>query len=92
MKAKDIIKEIDPDYKRCYCCERIIHISKLTNFHSVVDYICIKRIECNKMTMKKDIKEGKAPIFSSVLSNGLLPIYLLHKVKFFFKRRIYEWR
>ena len=29
MNTKDIIREIDPDYGKCYWCRRLLHMSKL---------------------------------------------------------------
>ena len=31
MQAKDLIKELDPEYVKCYLCKRLIHITQLTD-------------------------------------------------------------
>jgi len=51
MKAKDLIKEIDPDYQRCSFCKRLFHISKLIRktFYSPpkVMYSCLDGVGCS---------------------------------------------
>jgi len=53
MKAKELIKEIDPDYVICGWCKRLIHKDKLetyaipnTGFERNDAFQCKDRLEC----------------------------------------------
>ena len=49
MNAKELIKEIDPDYHKCYRCKRYFHIDKLVphmDFMEPIRYVCSNRKDC----------------------------------------------
>jgi len=100
MKAKDIIKEIDPDYMRCMLCERLRHKSQLKYYPDNMNlFVCTSYSSCQRVRLKDKIRNndkywrrGDNYInFSSVLENGLLLTYLFYKVKYYLKR-MFRWR
>ena len=46
MNAKDLIKEIDPDYTRCYYCNRQIHKDSLRLVPVIIKKVTIMVYEC----------------------------------------------
>jgi len=44
MKAKELIKELDPDYEKCAACERKVHKTKLRDLDCY--QVCIDTKEC----------------------------------------------
>jgi len=57
MKAKDIIKEIDPDYYECIFCGRIRHKSKLKFQRGKKHLIeCVKRNGCSLLFTIQEFK------------------------------------
>jgi len=51
MKAKEIIKEIDPNYEKCFYCNRYIHISELMDmarpWYAKPGVKCMDRTDCS---------------------------------------------
>ena len=59
MKARDIIKEIDPDYMRCPYCKRIIHKDQMKP--SIINrkkLVCTDRPVCNSTIRKNASKRA----------------------------------
>ena len=46
MKAKEIIKEIDPDYVECACCHELIHITRAIMLGNNKLLYCDKDLDC----------------------------------------------
>ena len=50
MQVKELIKEIDPDYHRCWYCQRIRHKSTMTVRSKVDGAVeCIDEDECHEV-------------------------------------------
>jgi len=59
MEAKDIIKELDPEYERCRWCGRLLHKSKLRKVPMDRDsrslfLSCFDAKECEKTIQHKN--------------------------------------
>ena len=65
MKAKDLIKEIDPDYYRCTRCKRLIHKSKVErwiNSGETKIYLtyCLDDYDCEAHRYRMDKLNGSS--------------------------------
>ena len=62
MQNEELIKELDPDYIRCWHCKRLIHLSclekhlTLGSLGKCVHYRCVDINECDNFA-KIDMKE-----------------------------------
>ena len=59
-----LIKELDPDYKRCSSCKRVLHKSKVNEWHSsdrTASYIsCKDQWDCGSYKYRMDMAKNES--------------------------------
>ena len=87
MNAKDLIKEIDPDYTNCMFCHRLVHEKDLKpNPDAFNILICVDRYSCKKVISYTAIRRSLKKIchnpISTILKNRVLFKIIWVEIKF----------